>query len=196
MMRVRGWHLVVVVAILGLLTVFYKGLWGNPGYIPTVLVGTAAPTFEAPDVYTGEIVSLDRYRGKVVVMNFWASWCEQCKEEHANLLEIQRRYGGAPQFVMLGINYQDRVPDAQEFLQIFGRGHFPYLRDVKGTITIGYGVYGIPETFVIDQQGIIRYKHIGPVIGSAFIEITERVIEPLLRGEPLPADTSNGGTRL
>ncbi len=185
MSRVRGWHLAVVVAVLGLLTVFYKGLWGNPGYIPTVLIGTAAPTFEAPDLFTGETVSLDRYRGKVVVMNFWASWCQQCKEEHVNLLEIQRRYGEDPHFVMFGINYQDQVPDAQEFLRVFGRGRFPYLRDVKGTITIGYGVYGIPETFVIDQQGMIRYKQIGPVVGSAFLEITERVIEPLLRGEPV-----------
>ncbi|MGH7273371.1 MAG: redoxin domain-containing protein [Nitrospiria bacterium] len=180
---IRGWHVTLMVGVVGLVTLFYLGLWGDPQAIPTVLVGTPAPIFSGPEVNTGEIISLSNYKGKVVVINFWASWCFECKQEHENLLAIHRRFGPDPNFVMLGINYQDREEDARKYLEMYGNS-FNHVRDLKGTISIDYGVYGVPETFVFDQQGIIRHKHIGPIIGPAYTHLTDKVIAPLLRGSP------------
>jgi cytochrome c biogenesis protein CcmG/thiol:disulfide interchange protein DsbE len=181
---IRGWHLALVLGIVGLVALFYKGLWGDPRAIPTVLVGTQAPVFSGPEVNSGAIISLDDYKGKVVMMNFWASWCLECREEHQNLLAIQKRYSGNPHFVLVGINYQDQEEDARKYLETYGNS-FQHVRDMKGSISIDYGVYGVPETFVMDQQGIIRFKHIGPIIGPAYTHLTEKVIDPLLEGKPL-----------
>lgn len=186
MIVIRGWHIALVVGVVGLLTLFYKGLWGNPQYIPPVLVGTPAAIFEGPELYSGELVSLNRFQGKVVMINFWASWCLECREEHENLLAIHKRFGAHPNFVMLGIDYQDEESDAKKYLEVYGNT-FTHIRDPKGTISIDYGVYGVPETFVLDQEGIIRFKHIGPIIGPAYTRLTDHILQPLLEGRPLPA---------
>ena len=180
---IRAWHIALVLAIVGLLTLFYKGLWGDPKSIPTVLVGTPAQTFSGPEVNTGEILSLNHFSGKVVVMNFWASWCFECRQEHENLLAIHRRFGKDQNFVMLGINYQDREDDARNYLEKYGT-NFNHIRDLKGAISIDYGVYGVPETFVLDRQGVIRYKQVGPIVGPAYIHLPDKVIQPLLQGQP------------
>lgn len=184
---IRGWHLVLVGGIFGLLSLFYKGLWGNPSFIPPVLIGTPAANIVGRELYSSEMISLSNFQGKVVVINFWASWCQECKLEHENLLAISRRFGQDPNFVMLGINYQDRESDARRYLEEHGN-NFQHVRDLKGTISIDYGVYGIPETFVIDQQGIIRYKRIGPITGEVYTHVTEQILEPLLQGDPLPTN--------
>ena len=130
------------------------------------------------------MVSLDQFLGKVVVLNFWASWCLECRVEHENLLAIQRQYGLNSDFVMLGIDFQDREKNAREYLKTYG-SNFNHVRDVNGSISIDYGVYGVPETFVMDRQGVIRFKHIGPIVGLAYRHITKNVIEPLLEGQPV-----------
>lgn len=186
MIVIRGWHIVLVMGVVGLLTLFYKGLWGNPKYIPSVLVNTPAPIFTGPNLYTGEVVFLNHFTGKVVMINFWASWCLECRYEHENLLAIHKRFGAHPNFVMLGIDYQDAESDAKKYLEVYGNT-FTHIRDPKGTISIDYGVYGVPETFVIDQQGTIRFKHIGPLIGPAYTRLTDDILQPLLEGQPLPA---------
>jgi cytochrome c biogenesis protein CcmG/thiol:disulfide interchange protein DsbE len=84
---------------------------------------------------------------------------------------------------MLGINYQDREEDARQYLQVNG-SNFDHVRDLKGMISIDYGVYGVPETFVIDQQGVIRYKYIGPIVGSTYTDLTEKVLQPMLEKRP------------
>jgi cytochrome c biogenesis protein CcmG/thiol:disulfide interchange protein DsbE len=177
----RGWQVALVVGLLGLFTLFYQGLWGDPKRIPTVLIGTPAPAFAGPEVMSGEHLSFDQFRGKVVLVNFWASWCRECRLEHENLLAINERFKRDPDFVMLGINYQDTDKDAQKYLNTYGTS-FKHIRDVKGTLAIDYGVYGVPETFVIDRQGIIRYKWIGPITGAVYTNLTEKVLVPLLRG--------------
>jgi len=178
---IRGWHVALLLGIVGLVTLFYQGLWGNPRDIPTVLVGTQAPAFSGPEVNTGEVISSSNYKGKVIVINFWASWCLECRQEHENLLAIHKRFSQDPNFVMLGINYQDHEEDAREYLERYGNS-FNHIRDLKGTISIDYGVYGVPETFVIDQQGIIRDKKVGPIIGPNYTHLTEKIIAPLLQG--------------
>lgn len=180
---IRGWHIALMVGIVGLISLFYLGLWGDPRAIPSVLVGSAAPNFSGPEVNTGEIISLCHFSGKVVVLNFWASWCLECQQEHENLLAINRRFGDDPKFVMLGINYQDREEDARKYLKVFGN-NFQHVRDLKGTTSIDFGVYGVPETFVLDPQGIIRYKQVGPIVGLAYTHLTDKVIQPLMQGTP------------
>jgi len=180
----RSWHLILVLAVVGLLTLFYKGLWGDPRSIPTVLIGTEAPIFSGPEVRTGETISLNKFQGKVVLINFWASWCLECRTEHENLLALNRHFSQNPDFVMLGINYQDQVEDARKYLQENG-SNFDHIRDLKGAISIDYGVYGVPETFVIDRKGIIRYKSIGPIVGPNYVHITDDILQPLLEGKPV-----------
>ncbi|HET6465995.1 MAG TPA: redoxin domain-containing protein [Nitrospiria bacterium] len=178
------WHFILVIAVAGLLALFYKGLWGDPRAIPTVLIGTQAVTFSGPEVRTGEIVSTNRFQGKVILINFWASWCLECRTEHENLMALSRRFSPNPDFVMLGINYQDRLEDAKKYLQDYG-SNFDHVRDLKGTISIDYGVYGVPETFVIDRQGIIRYKYVGPLMGPAYTHLTDDILQPLLEGRSI-----------
>jgi cytochrome c biogenesis protein CcmG/thiol:disulfide interchange protein DsbE len=180
---IRGWHVALILGIAALVALFYEGLWGNPRDIPTVLVGTLAPDFSGPEVNSGETISLKDYKGKVVMLNFWASWCLECREEHQNLLAIHRRFSQDPNFVLLGINYQDKEENARQYLETYGNS-FQHVRDLKGVISIDYGVYGVPETFVMDQQGIIRHKLVGPLIGPAYTQVTEQVIAPLLQGSP------------
>ena len=182
----KSWQVILVAGLVGLVALFYRGLWGDPRAIPTVLIGTQAPTFSGPEVRSGAPIGFDQYRGKVVMVNFWASWCLECRTEHENLLALQKRFGSNPEFVMLGINYQDRPEDAQKYLQVYGT-NFQHVRDIKGTISIDYGVYGVPETFVIDRQGVIRFKFVGPLVGPSYDHLTHNVLEPLLRGQPVAA---------
>ena len=176
-------QITMVGILLALLILFYQGLWGDPRHIPTVLVGTEAPSFAGPDVETGKPLSSDQFQGKVIVLNFWASWCYECKVEHENILRLHKEFKDHPNFVMLGVNYQDEVPDAKAYLKQFG-STFRHVRDVKGALAIDYGVYGVPETFVIDQQGIIRHKWVGPIVGEVYTNLTEKVLNPLLNQSP------------
>ncbi len=178
---IRAWHVALVVGVIALLSLFYQGLWGDPRAIPTVLIGTQAPEFSGPEVNSDKIISLKDHAGKVVMINFWASWCLECRDEHENLLAISRQFGSRPDFVLLGINYQDRLSNAREYLERYGN-NFEHVRDAKGTISIDYGVYGVPETFVFDRQGVIRFKHVGPIIGPAYTHLVNNVILPLLEG--------------
>ena len=180
----KGWHVATIVALIGIIGLFYAGLGRDPRSIPSVLVGKEAASFSGPDVQSGEILSLDAYKGKVIVLNFWASWCQECRLEHQNLLAIHRQFMTYPNFVMLGIDYQDQPGDAIGFLNSFGSA-YPHVRDIKGTIAIDYGVYGVPETFVIDRSGVIRFKYVGPIVGPVYSQITDQIIRPLLEGKEL-----------
>lgn len=181
---IKGWHIFLLAGLLGLIALFYQGLWGNPSYIPPVIVHTQAPEIAAPEMYSGREISLNGLKGKVVVLNFWASWCQECKMEHASLLAINRRFQENPNFTMLGINYQDKEGLAKQYLKTHGN-NFNHVMDKDGKISIDYGIYGVPETFVIDQKGIIRYKTIGPLIGATYTHVVEKVIEPLLSGRTI-----------
>ena len=180
--KLRGWHLALVLTLVALFSLFYKGLWGDPSAIPTVLVGTPAPVFAGPDVVSSQPISLSQFRGKVVLINFWASWCLECRVEHENLLAIYRQFSGHPDFVMLGVNYQDKLEDARDYIDVYG-APFLNVRDLNGTIAIDYGVYGVPETFVLDRQGVIRHKQIGPIVGPSLTLLKERLLPALLQGD-------------
>ena len=181
----KAWHIALMGGLMALIVLFYQGLWGDPRAIPTVLINTPARSFSGSELYSNRKISLEDYRGKVLVLNFWASWCLECRLEHPNLLRLKRQFGTQADFAMLGIDYQDTDKDAKNYLETYGND-FEHIRDLKGTIAIDYGVFGVPETFVINRNGQIIYKQIGPITDQAYTRLTQDVLEPLLRGQLTP----------
>jgi cytochrome c biogenesis protein CcmG/thiol:disulfide interchange protein DsbE len=144
----------LLVALLGV------GLSLNPREVPSPLIGKAAPPFELPRLHEPDkSFSPAEMKGKVWVFNVWASWCAACRDEHPVLADFAKT-GLAP---LYGLNYKDRREDAIEWLKRFGDPYQASIVDTEGRVGIDYGVYGVPETYVIDRQGVIRYKRIGPV---------------------------------
>ena len=112
------------------------------------------------------------------LLNVWASWCVSCRAEHPVLVELAKQ-----QIVpVIGLNYKDQPDDAKKWLQHFGDPYLLSISDIDGRVGIDFGVYGVPETFVIDQKGIIRYKHIGPVTADSLKEKILPLVERLTRG--------------
>jgi len=157
-----------------LVAFFYRGLWLDPHEVPSPLIGKAAPTFNVTTL-TDEAKRMTPadLRGKVWVLNVFASWCVACQEEHALLVDYSRQ---SPT-LLIGLNYKDTRPDALGWLRRHGNPYRESLFDGDGRIGIDYGVYGVPETFVIDKAGVIRYKHIGPLTP----EVLREKIDPLLK---------------
>lgn len=146
---------VTVGGVIGLLA---YGFTRDARYIQSPLVAKQAPSFTLT-LFDGDAIRLEDFRGKVVFLNFWASWCVPCRAEARDLEAAWKKYKDRG-VVFLGVNIQDKEEDARGFLKEFG---ITYLngRDSSGKIAIDYGVWGIPETFFIDRQGRITYKHVG-----------------------------------
>ena len=157
--------------ILGLLA---YGFRVNPRDIPTPLIDRPAAAF-ALTSYAGEPVSLDAYRGRVVVVNFWASWCHPACYEEAPVLERNWRAYRDRDVVVLGVDIQDRAEAAKKFIADFSLT-FPNALDAAGRVSVDYGVYGVPETFFIDRRGRIRAKHVGAVTDEAFRHQVDRLL--------------------
>lgn len=165
-----------VVPALGLLAVLFANLGRDPHAMASPLVGRSAPPFSLPPVGGGDAVSLEGLRGQPVVVNFWASWCGPCFEEHATLVEAARRLAGDVRFV--GVVYEDSEPGAASFLLRQGSS-YPSVVDAAGRTAIAYGVYGVPETFFIDAEGRIVAKHLGPVTGAVLAANLKRAGAPV-----------------
>lgn len=158
----------------GLLLLLGIGLTLNPREVPSPLIGQSAPRFLLPNLNDpSQTVSNEIFQGKVSLLNVWASWCAACRQEHPLLMELARR--GEARFV--GLNYKDTQLAALSVLQQFGNPYQVTAFDADGKVAIDWGVYGVPETFVIDKHGIIRYKH----IGSITPEDWEQKLAPLIR---------------
>jgi cytochrome c biogenesis protein CcmG/thiol:disulfide interchange protein DsbE len=152
-----GGFVAIAVPVLALLG---YGFTRDAKDIPSPLVARPAPGFTLPLMGPdGGTVSLEQLRGKVVLLNFWASWCAPCRAEARLLEDASRRYADLG-VVFLGVNIQDKDDPARLFLREFGVT-YPNARDESGQVAIDYGVWGIPETFFIDRQGRITYKHVG-----------------------------------
>ena len=152
-----------VTLILGLALVLTLAFRRDPHDIKTGTVGKPAPAFALRSLTDGTTVSLDQYKGKVVVLNFWSSWCIPCKEENPALTDVWERYRGTD-VVLLGIVFQDPVDAARNYTTRLGNT-WPSGVDDNGQVAISYGVYGPPETFFIDPDGIIAGRHFGPIDG-------------------------------
>ncbi len=151
----------IPLSVLPILFLLAYGFRTDPGYVPSPLIAKPAPPF-ALTLFDGEHLSLDGLRGKVVVVNFWASWCFPACYEEAPVLEEAWRLYKNKDVVIVGVNVQDTEKAAKEFMDRF-QFTFPNGPDPGGKISIDYGVYGIPETFVLDKEGRIAYKHVGAV---------------------------------
>jgi cytochrome c biogenesis protein CcmG/thiol:disulfide interchange protein DsbE len=171
----KRWPFIAPLAVFAVLLAFLgAGLKLDPRAVPSPLIGKPAPAFALPALHEpGRTVARDDMAGKAWMLNVWASWCAACREEHELLVEFARR-GVVP---LVGLNYKDTRPEAQAWLARLGNPYAVSLFDAQGQVGIDFGVYGVPETFVIDRQGIVRLKHVGPVTPQV---LRER-IEPLLR---------------
>ncbi len=155
----RWWKVALtVVGIGGVVALLAYGFTTDPRAIPSTLTGKAAPDFSLT-LFDGRTVRLSDFRGKVVFLNFWASWCPPCRAE-ARLLEQAWQRHKDQGIVFLGVDMQDTEEAARGFIREFGVTYMNG-RDPNNRIAIDYGVYGIPETFFIDKDGQITYKHIG-----------------------------------
>ena len=158
-----------------LLTVFLAiGLTRDPREVPSPLIDKPAPAFTLIELHEpAKSLSAADLKGQVWLLNVWASWCVSCREEHPLLVEL----GKANVVPIYGLNYKDKTEPAKAWLTEMGNPYKASLVDADGRVGIDYGVYGVPETFVIDRDGIVRYKQIGPVTPQA---LKEKIL-PLVR---------------
>ncbi len=149
------------------------GLNLNPREVPSPLIGKPAPAFELPQLHKPDATfSPKDMQGKVWLLNVWASWCVSCRQEHPILVDLAKT-GTVP---IYGLNYKDQRADALRWLKQYGDPYALSIADIEGRVGIDYGVYGVPETYVIDKAGVIRFKQIGPVTQ----DVLEKKILPLV----------------
>ena len=150
------------------------GLRLNPREVPSPFIDKPAPAFSLPQLHQPEKrLAANDLRGQVWLLNVWASWCVACRVEHPLLVELSKQ-NAVP---IYGLNYKDDRRAALEWLRQFGDPYTASISDRDGRVGIDYGVYGVPETFVIDKAGVVRHKHIGPVTP----EVWETDLLPLVR---------------
>lgn len=150
------------------------GLTLNPREVPSPFIGKPAPAFSLPKLHQPDVLMRPGdLKGQVWLLNVWASWCVSCRAEH----EVVTRLAKGGEVAIVGLNYKDQRTDALRWLQRFGDPYLTSVMDERGDTGIDWGVYGVPETFVIDKQGLIRHKHIGPITE----ESVNKVILPLVR---------------
>lgn len=150
------------------------GLNLRPSEVPSPLIDKPAPTFSLPELHAPDKhIGPADLRGQVWLFNVWASWCVSCREEHPVLLQLAKT-GEVP---IYGLNYKDTRQDAVRWLQQLGNPYTVSAFDEAGQVGIDYGVYGVPETYVIDRDGVIRHKHIGPITP----EVLSDEILPIVR---------------
>lgn len=152
--------LIPLVLFIVLVVFLAIGLNRDPHEVPSPLIGKPAPHFELPQLADpSKNFSPESMKGQTWILNVWASWCVACREEHPVLVELGK-LNVAP---IVGLDYKDKRDDALAMLARQGNPYVLSVSDANGRVGIDYGVYGVPETYVIDKEGIIRFKHIGPI---------------------------------
>jgi cytochrome c biogenesis protein CcmG/thiol:disulfide interchange protein DsbE len=187
MPKPRRWIFALPLILFGALSVLFLGrlFAGDPSKLPSALIGRAAPTAPLPALEGMQLdgqpmpgLDLAALRGKTVVVNVFASWCGPCRDEHPYLLRLAEspafREGRA---VMAGLNYKDEPENARRFLNTLGNPYRVIGADRTGRASIDWGVYGVPETFVVDGQGRILHKHVGPLNEASAAGLLAKVTE-------------------
>ena len=170
-----------LIAFAALIGLMLFGLNNDPKLIPSPFIGQPAPKFELPRLYKPEkTISVDEMKGKVWILNLWASWCVSCRAEHAVLSRLINK----EKIPTIGLNYkdygtEDYGDDAIQWLSALGNPYYAVAVDTKGMAGIDWGVVGVPETFLIDKKGIVRYKFTGPVYQKAVDETLIPLIKKL-----------------
>jgi cytochrome c biogenesis protein CcmG/thiol:disulfide interchange protein DsbE len=162
-------------AIFAVLVGFFAiGLMRDPHEIPSPFIGRQAPAFRVEQLHQpGKTFAPEDMKGQVWLLNVWASWCVSCRVEHPLLVDLSKR----KIVPIVGLDYKDARDDGKRWLSKFGDPYQLSAFDGDGKVGIDYGVYGVPETFVIDKEGVIRYKQIGPITPEAL----EKTLLPLIR---------------
>jgi cytochrome c biogenesis protein CcmG/thiol:disulfide interchange protein DsbE len=165
----------VPLAVFGIIVAFlFVGLSRDPREVPSPLVGKPAPAFKLAQMHAGDkTLSTADMKGQVWLLNVWASWCVSCRIEHPLLVELAK----ANVVPVIGLNYKDKLDEGKAWLVQHGDPYKLSVVDADGRVGIDWGVYGVPETFVVDKAGVIRHKHIGPLSAQ---DLQQKII-PLVR---------------
>ena len=167
-------YLLPLIAFVILAAFLLVGLNLNPRKVPSPLIGKPAPVFNLQQLHEPENVFKSKDNlGKVWLLNVWASWCASCRDEHPLLVQLAK----ANVVPIYGLNYKDKRNLAIQWLDQLGDPYTKSIMDPEGRVGIEYGVYGVPETYVIDKSGVIQYKQIGPVT----VDVLEKTILPLVK---------------
>lgn len=177
-MKIR--HLMPLGIFIALVILLGIGLTLNPKEVPSPFIGKQNPGFSLPKLYNPDSnFSHEEMVGKVWIFNVFASWCVSCRAEH-RLLTTYARESGVP---VIGLNYKDEPGDAVDWLRQLGDPYYMIVADYDGRTGIDWGVYGVPESFVVDKKGVIRYKQIGPINPKDLEEKIKPIVKQL-QGEP------------
>lgn len=170
----KSWRYLLPLIIFGALVILLViGLGKDPSKVPSPLVGKPVPEFSLPELTDrGRSLGDDDLRGQISLVNVWASWCASCRQEHQALMALSEE----TDFQIVGLNWKDDERDALAVLRMTGNPYDRIGYDPDNDVGIDWGVYGAPETFVVDRDGIIRYKHIGPIDRKVW----EETLQPLV----------------
>lgn len=160
------WALLPVALFIGLAVLFGRGLQGDPSKLPSALLNKPVPQFTLPaleGIDRPGLKTADFAKGEVSVVNIFASWCVPCRDEHPLLMKL----AGQSKARLVGINYKDDPDNARRFLKELGLPYAAVGVDNSGRAAVDWGVYGVPETFVVDGRGVIRLKYVGPLTQTA-----------------------------
>ena len=189
--------LVAGAIVLPLLALLAFGMTRNPNVIPSPLPGREAPEFrlvtmplDENDTAAVATVDLAELRGNVVVLNFWASWCLACRDEHRPLSRVARAYTGLP-VRFFGVVYNDSPDNAREWIEAMGGQSYPALIDPDARTAIDYGLYGVPETFIIGPDGRVRHKIIGPASEQELRSQIDLLLAEAAQPDPQPGTTAD-----
>lgn len=174
-MKRLGWQVIPILIFFGLCIFLWRGLSLDPHRLPSVQIGKAVPAFELPQLLdANKVFNTKAFQGRVVLLNVWASWCQACVEEQAFLMQLANE--GVD---IYGLNYKDSADEAKHWLETFGNPYQIIGQDLDGRAAIDLGVYGAPETYVLDKQGIIRYRHVGPMKEEIWLSDIKPLMEQL-----------------
>lgn len=192
---ISPWVFVPLALFVGMVAFLAVGLQRNPQEIPSPLIGRPAPAFQLPVVGGSGTFSQSQLKGQLTLVNVWATWCAGCREEHPILMALSRQ----PGLQMVGINYkelqasdlagqdphsapavQKATERSQAWLQKHGQAFAVNLLDLDGRVGMEFGVYGLPETYLVDREGVVRFKHAGALTP----DVVQHKLLPLLRGLP------------
>ena len=140
----------------------------NPSEIPSNLLNKNVPFFEAESLFKNEkFISSQEFKNEIILVNFFATWCKPCRDEHVYIKRFSNKKG----IKVIGINYKDNSKKTIEWLKNLGNPYSDVLIDKNGRVAIDWGVYGIPETFIVNRSGIIKYRHVGPITNKIYKKI-------------------------
>lgn len=171
-------HLIYILPLaifLGLGALLFSGLGKDPSHLPSALIGKPFPVFSLPDLHQEDkLLDASLLKGRPALVNVWATWCAACRVEHPELMRIAQQEG-VPIF---GVNYKDDPEEARAWLQRYENPYHKVIVDRHGRLGLDLGVYGAPETYVVDADGIVRYRHVGVVDRQVWQEVLAPLLKP------------------